>query len=75
MYHEQDVQRMLKIFCRSEGKHGLVYEIYLGDGDSKSYHTVANAGPFTLTLISRSWNAVVTSRREWGGDTLTKSMN
>ncbi|KAI0243324.1 hypothetical protein LSAT2_015918 [Lamellibrachia satsuma] len=36
---------MLKIFRRSEEKHGLVYTGYLGDGDSKSYHTVASADP------------------------------
>ena len=40
-----ELQGMLKIFRRSETKHGLVYEGYLGDGDSKSYHTVANADP------------------------------
>lgn len=33
------------IFRCSEEKHGLVYTGYLGDGDSKSYHTVASADP------------------------------
>ena len=33
---------MLKIFRHSEEKHELMYEGYLGDGDSKSYHTVAS---------------------------------
>ena len=38
-------QGMLNSFRRSEEKHELAYEGYLGDGDSKSYHTVANADP------------------------------
>ena len=28
-------QSMLKVFCHSQAKHGLVYEGYLGVGDSK----------------------------------------
>lgn len=35
----------LAIFRRSEEKHGLVYEGYLGDGDSKSYTAVKTAEP------------------------------
>ena len=41
----RESQNMLKICRRSQVRHGLVYEGYLGDGDSKSFHTVANADP------------------------------
>ena len=34
-----------EIFLCNEEKHGLVYEGYFGDGDSKRYHTVANVDP------------------------------
>ena len=37
---------MSKIFARSESMHGLKYTGYLGDGDSKSYSTVAKALPY-----------------------------
>ena len=37
---------MSKIFARSELIHGLKYTGYLGDGDSKSYNTVAKALPY-----------------------------
>ena len=33
------------IFDRSLSKRGLIYKGYLGDGDSKSFHTVATANP------------------------------
>ena len=35
---------MLCIFKRSEEKNGLQYTSYLGDGNSKSYRTVSDAG-------------------------------
>ncbi len=37
---------MSRIFARSESVHGLKYTGYLGDGDSKSYSTVAKALPY-----------------------------
>ena len=36
---------MLTIFRRSEQQYGLKYTGYLGDGDSKSFHTVHTADP------------------------------
>ena len=36
---------MVNIFRRSEAIRKLCYTWYLGDGDSKSYHTVARATP------------------------------
>ena len=36
---------MMRIFRRSEDKHNLKYTGYLGDGDSKSFSTVAKASP------------------------------
>ncbi|XP_059163145.1 uncharacterized protein LOC131946415 [Physella acuta] len=42
-------QGILKIFQRSQEKYGLNYVGYLGDGDSKSYKTVADADPEIYT--------------------------
>ena len=36
---------MVKIYRRSEELYGLRYTGYLGDGDSKSFKTVASADP------------------------------
>ena len=36
----------LALFKRSQSKLGLTYKTYIGDGDSKSYSTVANAMPY-----------------------------
>lgn len=37
---------MLKIFSRSEAKHGVKYVEYIGDGDTKSFKTVHDAMPY-----------------------------
>ena len=36
----------LALFKRSQSKLGLTYKTYIGDGDSKSYSTVAKAMPY-----------------------------
>jgi len=42
---QMEPRDMLCIFRRSEEKHNLRYTGYFGDGDSKSFSTVANAEP------------------------------
>lgn len=41
-----EVQGVLEMFRESEAKYGVRYKYYLGDGDSASYSTVANAQPY-----------------------------
>ena len=36
----------LALFKRSQSKLGLTHKTYIGDGDSKSYSTVAKAMPY-----------------------------
>ena len=36
----------LALFKRSQSKLGLTYKTYIGDGDSKSYSSVAKAMPY-----------------------------
>ena len=40
----------LALFKRSQSKLGLTYKTYIGDGDSKSYSTVAKAMPYGLLV-------------------------
>ncbi|VDQ16092.1 unnamed protein product, partial [Trichobilharzia regenti] len=42
---QMEPKGILKIFRRSEDMHGLTYTGYLGDGDSKSFKSVAEAIP------------------------------
>ncbi|GFS66688.1 uncharacterized protein TNIN_167661 [Trichonephila inaurata madagascariensis] len=37
---------MQKIFFRSEQKHGLKYQRYIGDGDSKTFSSIAEKKPY-----------------------------
>ena len=41
---------VLALFKRSQSKLGLTYKTYIGDGDSKSYSTVAKAMPYGLLV-------------------------
>ncbi|KAK6980351.1 hypothetical protein BgiMline_021362 [Biomphalaria glabrata] len=60
-------QGILQTFQRSQ-MYGLNYTGYLGDGDSKSYKTVADAPVRRL----KSWNAAVMYRKEWDVDLWTQ---
>ncbi|KAK3765046.1 hypothetical protein RRG08_023564 [Elysia crispata] len=44
---------MVRIFARSEDKHGLQYTNYLGDGDSKSYRQVCEADVYNGKEINK----------------------
>lgn len=46
-----EVQGVLEMFRESEAKYGVRYKYYLGDGDSASYSTVANAQPYGPDFI------------------------
>ncbi|GFU66526.1 uncharacterized protein TNCV_639601 [Trichonephila clavipes] len=41
-----EVCGMQKIFLRSEQKHGLKYQRYIGDGDSKTFLSIAEKEPY-----------------------------
>ena len=41
---------VLSLFKRSQSKLGLTYKTCIGDGDSKSYSTVAKAIPYGLLV-------------------------
>ncbi|GFU00575.1 hypothetical protein TNCV_1612061 [Trichonephila clavipes] len=41
-----EVCGMQKIFLRSEQKHGLKYQPYIGDGDSKTFLSIAEKEPY-----------------------------
>ncbi|GFU15425.1 uncharacterized protein TNCV_2700241 [Trichonephila clavipes] len=41
-----EVCGMQKIFFRSEQKHGLKYQRYIGDGDSKTFSSIAEKKPY-----------------------------
>ena len=36
----------VNIFCSSIEKHGLIYENYIGDGDTTSFKEVVDAKPY-----------------------------
>ncbi|GFV27943.1 hypothetical protein TNCV_3899591 [Trichonephila clavipes] len=42
---KMEVCGMQKIFLRSEQKHGLKYQRYIGDGDSKTFLSIAEKEP------------------------------
>ncbi|GFU85080.1 uncharacterized protein TNCV_1553431 [Trichonephila clavipes] len=41
-----EVCGMQKTFLRSEQKHGLKYQRYIGDGDSKTFLSIAEKEPY-----------------------------
>ncbi|GFX56975.1 uncharacterized protein TNCV_3701401 [Trichonephila clavipes] len=43
---KMEVCGMQKIFLRSEQKHGLKYQRYIGDGDSKTFLSIAEKEPY-----------------------------
>ncbi|GFU05113.1 uncharacterized protein TNCV_574611 [Trichonephila clavipes] len=43
---KMEVCGMQKIFFRSEQKHGLKYQRYIGDGDSKTFLSIAEKEPY-----------------------------
>ncbi|GFX73736.1 uncharacterized protein TNCV_4290521 [Trichonephila clavipes] len=43
---KMEVCGMQKTFLRSEQKHGLKYQRYIGDGDSKTFLSIAEKEPY-----------------------------
>ncbi|GFS68813.1 uncharacterized protein TNCV_409011 [Trichonephila clavipes] len=46
LLEKMEVCGMQKTFLRSEQKHGLKYQRYIGDGDSKTFLSIAEKEPY-----------------------------
>ncbi|GFU66501.1 uncharacterized protein TNCV_639351 [Trichonephila clavipes] len=53
----KDVTPIKKIFLRSEQKHGLKYQRYIGDGDSKTFLSIAEKEPYgdSVPIVKIEW--------------------
>ncbi|KAK3933236.1 Large tegument protein deneddylase [Frankliniella fusca] len=43
---KMEVDGMVQLFKRSEERRGVIYENYIGDGDSKTYKAIAESDPY-----------------------------
>ena len=60
----------LSLFKRSQSKLGLTHKTYIGDGDGKSYSTVAKTMPYgPLVHIARR-NVLLISLNKYGQDSV-----
>ena len=52
---KMEVDGVLEMFKRSEGKHGLRYVSFIGDGDSSTYQTVSKQKPYgeDITIVKK----------------------
>ena len=63
-----EVDGALSLFKRSQSKLGLTYKTYIGDGDGKSYSTVAKTMPYgpLVDIVKEECVAHIT-KQIWSG--------
>lgn len=49
-----EAEAAVTIWSRSKERHNLQYDIFIGDGDSKSYHAVQESKPYGEDVIEKS---------------------
>ncbi|XP_025995823.2 uncharacterized protein LOC113005069 [Solenopsis invicta] len=50
---KMEVEAIVEMFKRSETLHGVKYENYIGDGDSKTYSSILNAAPYEDITVNK----------------------
>ncbi|EZA50167.1 hypothetical protein X777_11230 [Ooceraea biroi] len=50
---KMEVEAIVEMFKRSETLHGVKYENYIGDGDSKTYSGILNAAPYEDISVNK----------------------
>ena len=66
----------IAMFKRSIEKHGLIYDTYIGDGDSKSYYNVVASQPYGAVqdIAKEECTAHITKRMGTGLREIVRTM-
>ncbi|GFY56099.1 hypothetical protein TNIN_478511 [Trichonephila inaurata madagascariensis] len=62
---EMEICEIAKMFFRSERKHGLKYQRYIGDGDSKAFSSTAEKNHMGIVFRMQKCSVWAMSKSEW----------
>lgn len=63
-----EVDGIIEMFQRSQDLHGVMYENYIGNGDSKTFKNLLNENPYGDELSVKKKNVLHTFKNVWGVD-------